>query len=72
MAPGRRPKEGESESFNLTIPKPLHAYLLHLARTSHAGASVGEVAAYLLKLKIAELGAKLEVPPTAPTESVDR
>lgn len=63
---GRRPKEGESESFNLTVPKPLHRYLEHLARTSYVGASVGEVAAHLLKLKVSELGAKLEVPPTLP------
>lgn len=67
MAPmGRPPKEGESETFKLTAPKPLHAYLLKLARESYAGASVGEVINHLLKLKIAELGAKLKVPEEPP------
>ena len=67
MAPmGCPPKEGESETFKLTIPKPLHAYLLKLARESYAGASVGEVINHLLKLKIAELGAKLKVPKEPP------
>jgi hypothetical protein len=28
---GRRPKEGETEKVKLTIPRPLHAYLLKLA-----------------------------------------
>lgn len=59
---GRPPHEGETESFYLTVPKPLHDYLLHLARTSYAGASTGEVASHLLKIKLAELGAKLDVP----------
>lgn len=59
---GRPPHDGESESFYLTVPKAVHAYLLHLARDSYAGSSVGEVAGYLLKIKLAELGAKLDVP----------
>jgi hypothetical protein len=63
---GRPPKEGETEKVNLTIPKPLHAYLLMLARDSYAGADVGEVINHLLKLKLAELGAKLEVPAQPP------
>ena len=41
------------------------------ARTSYSGASVGEVAGHLLKLKVADLGAKLEVPPTLPLDSAD-
>jgi hypothetical protein len=63
---GRRPKEGEIERVKLTIPRPLHAYLLTLARDSYAGADVGEIINHLLKLKIAELGAKLEVPEKPP------
>jgi hypothetical protein len=63
---GRPPKEGEIEKVKLTIPKPLHAYLLMLARESYAGADVGEIINHLLKLKIAELGAKLEVPEKPP------
>ena len=67
MAPmGRPPKEGETETFKLTIPRPLHAYLLKLARESYAGASVGEVINHLLKLKINELGANLKVPEDVP------
>jgi hypothetical protein len=68
---GRPPKEGETETFKLTVPKPLHAYLLKLARESYAGASVGEVINHLLKLKIAELGAKLKVPEEPPTIADD-
>lgn len=67
---GRRPKEGESEKIKLTIPKPLHAYLLKLARESYAGADIGEIINHLLKLKIAELGAKLDVPERPPTGDV--
>jgi hypothetical protein len=63
---GRPPKQGETEKVKLTIPKPLHAYLLQLARDSFAGADVGEVINHLLKLKIAELGAKLNVPENPP------
>lgn len=63
---GRRPKEGETEKVKLTIPKPLYAYLLKLARESYAGADVGEIINHLLKLKLAELGAKLEVPENPP------
>jgi hypothetical protein len=63
---GRRPKEGETEKVKLTIPRPLHAYLLKLARESYAGADVGEIINHLLKLKIAELGAKLDVPEKPP------
>ena len=63
---GRRPKEGETEKVKLTIPKPLHAYLLKLARESYAGADVGEIINHLLKLKLSELGAKLEVPAKPP------
>jgi len=63
---GRPPKEGDSETLKLTIPKPLHAYLLEMARNSYAGASVGEVINHLLKLKIAELGAKLSVSENPP------
>jgi hypothetical protein len=63
---GRPPKEGETEKVKLTIPKPLHAYLLTLARDSYAGADIGEVINHLLKLKIAELGAKLSVPENPP------
>ncbi|HXW27448.1 MAG TPA: hypothetical protein VEK73_22060 [Xanthobacteraceae bacterium] len=63
---GRRPKEGETEKVKLTIPRPLHAYLLKLARESYAGADVGEIINHLLKLKIAELGAKLDVPERPP------
>jgi hypothetical protein len=63
---GRRPKEGETEKIKLTIPKPLHAYLLKLARESYAGADVGEIINHLLKLKLAELGAKLDVPASPP------
>ena len=59
---GRPPNVGDAESFNLTVPKPLYDYLEHLARTSYAGASVGEVINHLLKIKLAELGAKLDVP----------
>jgi hypothetical protein len=68
---GRPPKEGETETFKLTIPKPLHAYLLKLARESYAGASVGEVINHLLKLKIAELGAHLKVPEDVPVIDAD-
>lgn len=69
---GRRPKEGDSETFNLTVPKPLYTYLLYMAQNSFAGASVGEVAVHLLKLKIADLGAKLEIPPSlTPVEPTD-
>jgi len=68
---GRPPKEGETETFKLTVPKPLHAYLLKLARESFAGATVGEVVNHLLKLKVAELGAKLSVPEIAPQISDD-
>ena len=64
---GRRPKAGEIEKVKLTIPKPLHAYLLKLARESYAGTDVGEVINHLLKLKIAELGAKLDVPEKLPS-----
>jgi len=72
MAPmGRPPNEGETEPVKLTIPKPLHAYLLKLARESYAGASVGEVINHLLKMKIAELGAKLSVPADPPVISDD-
>ncbi len=60
MALGRPPKEGESETIKLTVPKPLYGHLLTLARTSYAGASVQEVASYLLKQSIAEL-VKLEI-----------
>jgi hypothetical protein len=63
---GRPPKEGESETFKLTVPKPVHSYLLHLARNTYAGASIGEVVNHLLKLQLKELGAKLEVPPFPP------
>jgi hypothetical protein len=65
---GRPPKEGESETFKITVPKPLHAYLLHLARTSYAGASVGEVINHLLKLQLTQLGAALDVPKRPPTD----
>jgi hypothetical protein len=68
---GRRPKEGETEKVKLTIPKPLHAYLLKLARESYAGADVGEIINHLLKLKLSELGAKLEVPETPPVTSAE-
>jgi len=63
---GRPPKEGDTEPIKLTIPKPLYAYLLKLARESYAGASVGEVINHLLKTKLTELGAKLTVPPDPP------
>jgi hypothetical protein len=63
---GRPPKEGDVESFYLTVPKPLYEYLRFLARDTYAGADVGEVASHLLKLKIAELGAKLDVPKNTP------
>jgi hypothetical protein len=72
MAPlGRPPKEGDVETIKLAIPKPLHAYLLKLARESYAGASVGEVVNHLLKLQIAALGARLSVPESPPTISDD-
>jgi hypothetical protein len=63
---GRPHKQGETEKVKLTIPKPLHSYLLALARESYAGADVGEVINHLLKMKIAELGAKLSVPESPP------
>lgn len=66
---GRRPKEGGTEKVKLTIPKPLHAYLLKLARESYAGADVGEIINHLLKLKLAELGAKLDVPAKPPVNA---
>jgi len=66
--PGRPGHEGDVESFNLTVPKPLHAYLLHLARHTYAGASIGEVVNHLLKLQIALLGAKLELPTKPPED----
>jgi hypothetical protein len=69
---GRRPKEGDTEKVKLTVPKPLHAYLLKLARESYAGADVGEVINHLLKLKLAELGAKLEVPASPPINDASR
>jgi hypothetical protein len=69
---GRRPKEGDTEKVKLTVPRPLHAYLLKLARESYAGADVGEVINHLLKLKLADLGAKLEVSPTPPTSEVSK
>jgi hypothetical protein len=64
---GRPPKEGDVESFYLTVPKPLHDYLRFLARNTYAGADIGEVASHLLKLKVAELGAKLDVPKKTPS-----
>jgi hypothetical protein len=69
-AKGRRPKEGEIEKIKLTVPRPLHAYLLKLARESYAGADVGEIINHLLKLKLAELGAKLDVPEKPPLSDV--
>lgn len=63
---GRPANEGATESFKVTVPKPLHAYLVKLARESYAGASLSEVVSYLLKLKIAELGAQLRVPTDPP------
>jgi hypothetical protein len=65
---GRPPKEGDVASLYLTIPKPLYDYLRFLARNTYAGADIGEVASHLLKLKVAELGAKLEVPKKTPTD----
>jgi hypothetical protein len=65
---GRPPKEGDVASFYLTIPKPLYDYLQFLARNTYAGADIGEVASHLLKLKVAELGAKLEVPKKPPSD----
>ena len=52
---GRPVKEGESVTFKLTVPKPLHDQLLALAKGTYAGASVGEVASYLLKLQMSAL-----------------
>jgi len=69
---GRRPKEGDIEKVKLTVPRPLHAYLLKLARESYAGADIGEVINHLLKLKLAELGAKLEVPQSPPTNETSK
>ena len=66
---GRPPKEGEVESFYLTVPKPLYSYLRYLAQNTYAGADVSEVASLLLKLKVSELGAKLEVPKKPPDET---
>jgi hypothetical protein len=66
MPIGRPPNEGDSETFKLTVPKPLYAYLLYLAGSTYAGVSVGEVVNHLLKLQLKELGAKLEVPPKPP------
>jgi hypothetical protein len=63
---GRRPKEGDTEKVKLTIPRPLYAYLLKLARESYAGADIGEIINHFLKLKLAELGAKLDVPERPP------
>jgi hypothetical protein len=65
---GPRPKEGDVETFQLTIPKPLHAYLLYLARNTYAGASISEVVHHLLKRQIEAMGAKLEVPRTPPAD----
>ena len=45
---GRKPKPAETESFYVTIPKNLHRYLLYLAQNSFIGASVGEVAAFMI------------------------
>jgi hypothetical protein len=61
-------KEGDVETFQLTIPKPLHAYLLYLARNTYAGASIGEVVHHLLKRQIEAFGAKLEVPKNPPSD----
>ncbi len=65
---GPPPKEGDVETFQLTIPKPLHAYLLYLARNTYAGASIGEVVHHLLKKQIEAMGAKLEVPKNPPAD----
>jgi|KBSMisStandDraft_5_1062788.scaffolds.fasta_scaffold629478_2 hypothetical protein len=66
MAKGRPPNEGESETIKLTMPKPLHSYLVYLARNTYAGASVSEVVNHLLKDKLEELGAELVVPKETP------
>jgi hypothetical protein len=63
---GRPEKVGDSETLKVVVPRPVYQYLVHLARNSYAGASVGEVVNHLLKLKLAELGAKLDVPPSPP------
>jgi hypothetical protein len=48
------------------MPKPLHSYLVYLARNTYAGASVSEVVNHLLKDKLEELGAELVVPKETP------
>jgi hypothetical protein len=71
MAKSRRgppEKLGEVETFQLTIPKPLHAYLRYLARTTYAGASITEVVHHLLKTQIEAMGAKLKVPQKPPED----
>jgi hypothetical protein len=55
MTIGRPPNEGESETFKITIPKPLYESLVYLARNTHVGSSVSEVASFLLKERISQM-----------------
>jgi hypothetical protein len=45
---GRKPNEANTESFYVTVHKNLYDYLVYLARHSHTGANVGDVAADML------------------------
>jgi hypothetical protein len=46
---GRKENLGESAPLNLKIPKPLFEHLSELARNTHYGVTVTEVATYFLK-----------------------
>ncbi len=62
---GRPPNEGESETFKVTVPKPLYESLVYLARHTHIGSSVSEVASYLLKERISQM-VELQIPKRTP------
>lgn len=54
---GAPPNKGETQSFQVTLPKRLYDYLGRLAQQSFIGVSESDVASYLLRK---ELESKLE------------
>lgn len=52
---GRPPNPQESETFEVTLPKAAHGYLVHLAKNTMLGASVNDVAALILTNQLTEM-----------------
>ena len=51
---GPKPHKGDSQSFQVTIPRKLYEYLGYLAQQSFLGVSENDLASYILRKDLEE------------------